>query len=696
MPTRDSLYVNVKLYNVGHGTPTCHPDHGFGAHDILARSHASGAYDYAGTGLPTLQYIDGVGLVNRAALTLQNTRLAQFTTSGGAWQEFQPSSGVNRVYRLMQYSAAAGVTYSATSLYSVPENAEFAFSLIRPDAPRNATDSWVRFEFGNTWGVLFRRDGTYLVRNVGGTWQGVESLSINNATSDLDEIVVFWRPLEGKLALSFDYGRSYTVYAPPDGSTFTVPAGTWRLSGQDGMVYVGLHQLALVAGTFTNRGWDTLRVRTAPSGIITGRYTGDVAFTDLGNGPSRWAQYRATLTPAPNGVGTVPFAFQSAAVLRSVTYRYTQSLTTYGSSYSTDWNDYLIGWDLDLPYELDGGTLTLTLKRSAWAAFDFEGDDSLRDRWLQFDLGYNLSDSTQEVYTMFSGYVRGVRLTWSDEWGGVVVKVTVDNPSYRFRRSPWTVLDLVPLGGMTPNAAADYLLQTQGLDSSWRSWHAVGALRALDQGTPEEPFELLREGELPWETLRRILGYECLEPEPLADGTFRSVVKDAFSADAPWEVRADYDADPRHLACSIDHGVDYSQSGTAILVTAEGVDGSLLMFGQSDPYAESDLTSGRFSLMRTTISEQVTGRPTAATILGRAQALARMQIPLKWEGSVELPLHLGLTRRQRIQIYGCEGVGIPEGTIYGVLSLAHSGRAEDALWTMRSAVGFRRLGRLSS
>lgn len=705
--TRESPLVSVRVFDVGHGTSTA-LDYGLGWYDALNGSWQHGRSDRTAAGVGKLQYIPDIGLVCRAFVVPKDTRLSHWThattlndvATASTWEEVRPLGGVYRTYRLVQYDTSAGIKGGLASQFSLPANAEVAVSLTLDDSPPDwgtSVEPQVRIAFGGgAWAVRIAKAGTMLERAVGGIWVHADDLpspARGAGYADLDEIWLYVRPLRGKLAFSFDFGATYHVYALPDGSAISVPAGQVAVATQGGRVGFGLHQLQMVAGTFTSSARDTLKVRGAVTATVTGRYDangGTVAFTDAGSGPARRAQYAALLTPGT--VSAVPFAVYRSPALYAVTYRLPQVLTQYGDDYTTPWDDALLGVDIDKPVELDAAVATLRLHQDAWELFDLE-DESLRFRLVQIILGYHLSDETTEEYIAFTGFVRTVDLEWSDEWGATVVTVALDNGSARLKRGSWTPLDLIPFGGMTPNAAANTLLTLRGIDPALAEWHPVGALRALDPGSPEEPFELMRAQELPWETLKRLLGYENLEPVPFDDGTFGSVVKDYVEPEVSWTYRATPESmtDVRELLRRVRHRIDYSESATAVLVYAEGSDGSLLMLGTGDAAAETDLTSARYMLWRDTVVEQVSGGADVGTLAGRLEALARQYLPLKYQGELEAPIHVGLTRRMRIAVYGCAGVGIPDGTEFALMTLHHSARVNEGLTELSTQAGFRRL-----
>jgi hypothetical protein len=703
-PTRDYAYASVRVSDPGHGDPIC-LDPGLGWYSLPAQDWQSGSASFNASGRRYLQADKTVGLICRAFLVPQNTRSSQFNFSGGLWEERQVSTGRN-VYRLNQLDTANTVTsWAATSTWLRPKNAPVAVSLILPDTPADwdwdTYPPFIRIEISAEWGVEFTKEGTFLMRRVAGNWVAVHDLPSpprSAGWADDQETWMYVRVERGQLGVSFDFGRSYEWYAPAN-ETVTLAAGKLTVRGRGGAVTFGIHQLRFYAGSFDSYRKELERPRLAWSASFaksiydaplgTG---GGVAFTDLGNPVARQAQWRVTLTPG--STAGLPFTWYFSPAVYGVHYRVPPEVQVTGTDSTTPWDDTLSAVKITKPARLDGSTAEITFTASV---FDVLSLVALRWRRCEVELGYVLSDDTTEPFTCFVGYVEEVEASWGEDLSEIEVTVHLANASAIFRRDPWTPFTCLLLSGQTPNDAGDEILASRGRGTSYRSWHAAGASGLIALGNPDEPNELTRTGELPWETLSRIFQERSLELGVADDGVLYTAPQDYVAPTVSWEYRAapeEGETDPpevRQEFRRIRYRIDFKESATAALVYGTGPDGQLVFRYAYDPEAETNVASERFSPFRETRLKELPGSPDAGLVTGHCQALAGDAFLLKREIDLTVPLDVVRSRRERVAVYDCAGLGIPDGTECVLLTLSHSWRAGDGWTRMDTTAGLRRL-----
>ncbi|MGV3723019.1 MAG: hypothetical protein ACO1SX_19135, partial [Actinomycetota bacterium] len=649
------------------------------------------------SGLPLTQYIEGVGLCSRAFMFPQDSRLSHGTDDGGSWEEREIATG-RAAYRMNQTDSANSLTSWSWTFNSQahPANPQFAFSLILPDTPTDwdfdTYPPFVRVEVGESYGVEFNKDGTSLVRYLADAWRWVADLPTpprGAGFTDGEEIWLWFRVLEGQVAVSFDYGRSYALYSPP-GEAVVIPAGHVVLRGRGGCVTGGLHQLKTFEGDWDSPGKNLERLRITATETFEGsRYSGSVAFTDLGNPLARQAQYRATLSPVPIS-GTL-WDWYSSPVLRAVQVRIAPTVQTIGSDYTTPFDDDLVSIRISKPVALSGTTATVVFHVPAHEENSLEGY-----RWRKVELitGYHLSDGTDEVYTSLVGYVEEWSAEWSDELELWTVTWKIANASARFRRNPWGPFRQVCLAGQTPNAAADEILYWHGLNSSYRDWHAAGSGGVIDPGAPESPCELTNPTELPWETLERIFAERFLEVGVADDGTFFTLPKDYAGGSVTMTYHGgdpDGGDDERNRPSRISRRTDYKESFTAALVYGVDANGQFVFATAYDSEAETNVASARFSQWRECVLKEIPGTPHGAYLVGHCQALAQERFPLHAEADLVVPVDPRRSRRERVALYGYGGGDIPDGTEFVILTLEHTWEAGKGLTALSTQAGLRRI-----
>lgn len=697
MPTRDLPYASVRVYNPGHGDPIL-IDPGLAWYDVISpEGWRAGTPEVNASGYPLTEFIDGIGVVPRAFMVPQDSRYSDGAANGGAWEERQIATGRN-TYRLNQIDTADTVTSWSWTFTSQdhPADPGFAFSLILPDTPPNwdfdTYPPFIRVEVGESWGVQFAKDGTFLMRFVSGAWRWVSDLpSPGRAVgyADADEVWLWFRVIRGKICISFDFGRSYALYCP-EGETVTIPAGEVVLRGRGGAVTGGLHQLRTYEGDWESSLKYLERIRVGAVETFAGsRYDGSVAFTDLGDSLAQIAQYGVTFTPVAI-TGTL-WDWYTSPALYAAQVRIAPVTQTIGSTYTTPWDEELWSVHISKPVRLDGSTATIVFRVPAFEANSLEG---FRWRKVEIITGYHLSDDTDEVYTSFVGYLEEWSAEWSDEFELWTVTWKVANASARFRRNPWGPFRQVVLAGQTPNAAADEVLYWHGLNSTYRDWHIWGSIGVIDNGAPESPCELANPTELPWETMERIFSERFLELGVADDGTLFTLPRDNAPASVTNEYHGgdpDGGTDERNRPSRISRRTDYKESYTAALVYATDERGQFVFATAYDSTAETDVTSERFSQWRECVLKEIPGTPSAAYLVGHCQALAQERFPIHAEADVVVPVDPRRSRRERVALYGYEGGDISDGEEFVILTLDHGWEAEKGLTALSTTAGLRRI-----
>ncbi|HEU4752952.1 MAG TPA: hypothetical protein VFU47_07565 [Armatimonadota bacterium] len=674
--TRKEPLISVRLYDEAQGDPVV-TDHGYAWYDVLQQSFPFGSVSLSG-GEPTLERLEGIGLVHRPKLNLQDTRKSQFTFhSAGDWEEEQPETGI-RKYRLFQTNSTANLQWFAKSTYTLPANPHCAFSFVFSDTPGDHDSTtyppYVRIELGESggqaqWGIEFSKSqGARLVRWLLGAWQPVMDLEQPQAAAngDLSEVLVLLRCYRGQVGISTDAGRHYRWFAAPDGSAVSIASSAFTVRGQGGILVFGLHQLQYVAGTFTSSTRNTFTSRPGAIPVLTARYDapgGSVAIADASTPASGLARYQATLTP--RAIAGTPFTFYDGPSLYSVTFRYPVVTTGATGAYTTPWDGRICSARITKGRAMADGGATLEVHWPAGEAFD----EKLRWRKVRILLGWRYEDSSEQWWTAFTGYIRRPLLK-SGGYGETLLVLELENLAVRLRRPEWTPLDVLPLGGVALGTAADYILYTEGMDASYRAWHALATL-PLSAGYPEEPFELIRPQERKWETLVRLFGYAGLEVGVTDSGAFFSLPYNYVSAVT--HTKQVRQGDRTEGLLRLDSGIDYGESATAALVYGTAVNGAALLGWGVDEWAESPLqiAAGRFAPWREVVQEEIRDRCDPGMLAARVQALATEYFPLQQVPDVEMFVDLDVGRRDRMILQGGAEWGLPDGTECVVLTLEH-------------------------
>ncbi|MDO8604894.1 MAG: hypothetical protein Q7R40_00020, partial [Phaeospirillum sp.] len=617
-----------------------------GSDDAIVLDRGTCRYDLVGAGgrggqvsgtisvdankVPKLRFIPDVGLTCREYYTPRDTLLANYTPTGGSWEQRKPATGSPRPYFLTQYSAAADVVWEAESTFTFPADPSFAVVFDLADTPgdHDATTypPYVRIEFGNAaWALEYSKVyGARLLQMVSGAWVAIADLSELSGLGNADggELLILLRVLRGRIHVSHDRGRSYASWGNPDGTAISIPAHKITLRGQGGQVVFGLHQLQYVTGVFTSPTRNTLTSRAItatptisgkvyePSGTSTG-------FADASSPLVGTAGYTATLTPS-TATGPPGWSMHRTPEVYAVFFSYPVVTLPALGYYTTPWDGEILQVEVDKPYELDGATATVTIQKDAATQFDWPYG---RFPKAQLRLGELAENGTGVTwYTSFTGYIAEPRVE-QQGYGQAKLTLKLENASLRLRDAQWTDFDSVPLGGQTLNAALDDILYSEAIPQYfyYRDWYFNGDVFLLPAGLAEDPFEWPQRGESKWETAQRLAGYAGLELAVRDDGTLTTVVRNSFFASIVHTFEATATGELNYGLQAMSVSRNDRESATLILVQGNDVTGAVMYAYAIDSVAELVPANGRFCAFRRIVQEEVQGTTTLGMLLSRAQ-----------------------------------------------------------------------------
>lgn len=665
--------------------------------DVLAETAAFGTYSRDADGIPLLEYLQEVGLCCRGFVVDQDTRLAQYTVSGGAWEERYPATGYPLRYRLHQASVVADTVWSAAAKTHLVANADFCVEVRPLDAPsHNTLPAFVRVEWGTNgnagWALLFREDvGNYLCRKVGPAYDVVAELP-PLARGREGEFRVKVQHLADQLVISTG-GERPLVYRLI-GASVSSAAGPVVFRGRGMAAGFGLHQVRYYLGTRTSqrrkadRSRDLLAALTF-AGVGT-RYHQpagtSVDLVDDSDPLSAELGYVATLTPVPAGSG-VPFSFYRSPVLQAVQAEYPvvlDPLTGLGFS-ERPWDGLIRRASVQKELALDESTADLTIRKDPGEQLTGNFDR----RKVVLRLGHANTDGSSEWAGVFVGYTRDPRCRHS-HYNESEFTVILDNPAIRWKETAWDEYTRRPLGGLTPNQALTLIVGLQGVDASGYSWHPLGDMIALDPGTPEEPGEYPPRGESFWETMSRIAGYVGLEFGVLDDGTLVTGLPGFAQPYLAGTLEMVPEENLTDLIQDISLTQRTSERATAVFVHSRNAWGEAISAHAIDTQAEQNTFSPRYRPWRVSIQEEVQGPTTPGLLALRAQALAAEYFSPRFEAEVQIPVRLGFSRRDQVQVRGTT-VGIADTDRWVILTLSHDYDAEPGFGQCSTTVGLRRL-----
>lgn len=692
MPPSDDRVIplaSFKFYDPGGGDVTL-ATRACGVYDVIQKTGGLGLYSQDAFGRSKLQTLPGCGLTCAPFVNLKDTRLANYTTSGGSWEERSPATGSPRVYRLVQYDTSNAVQWSARSSFSLDSNPHVAFSLFfadqSPDWNSASFPPYIRFEFGEVGGqarlgIEFGKElGTRFVAYDASTGLWATLLDLPRAPTVADqpnsEALILLRCLRGRIFVSTDGGNDYKSVGYQDGTALTVPSTPFTLRGQGNLTVFGLHQIQYVAGTYTSQQRGIYEPRlgaaaTAGHGYLPAGTSFSVTNLSAPTAAAPYVQYRATLTPT-TAIGT-PFTYYRAPEL------YTAQVT-YGASvqpgtglpfYSLPWDDTCLSLDIRKPYELDGATCTIRLRKEARTVLSALLPPGTSTKWRKVQVvGGEYLDNLGAFETiLFSGYVR-TPSTEQQEYNKQFLDIVLDNASIRFKRAKWDDLT-IPLTGLTINQALDYVLATEGLDASYRSWATIGDFITIPVAEPESPCFWPKAGETKWETMQKLCRVAGLELGVLDNGTFQTIP--LGTALLPIYV---YEASPvndvRYGIQSLRVDRDASESITACLAQGTDAYGNAISAMAIDSAAEQFQFSARFSPWRELEVTDLPGTATYGLLASTAQGTMIEGMWPKIEPQLEAPFNQALGRRQQIQIVGTAlSHGVQDGDRHIILGLDH-------------------------
>jgi hypothetical protein len=708
--TREMAACSLVIYNDGEGDPIV-TDHGFGAHDDLDENRLFGVYSLDALNRPLCKWHDHVGLRNRIFLVPKDTRQADWTTttSGGlytnSWEERRPTDGLYRVYRLSQFDASPGVQWTATSKFNVPPDPNFVISVILSNIPSdwdylNLNPYWM-IELGNgLYGLLFAHggEGYFLRKNTNtGKWVMAGRVGHPQKHEGLDESFLSIECGNGRILVSGSLGEHYEPFGD-DLNPLHIPSGPIRLSGQGGKFTFGYMQAAYYQAVYSNSPWNTFFSHAPNAPIITGRYdtpqSSSVVFNDVSQGIN--AQYTATLNPGSFAMTPWPMMF--SPTLGNVTFRYPVVRQIMANGSTTPVDAYIMEATVKKPKKRDAATATIILQKNQQTTYLFTGNWKLRK--MQLKLGYLLSDSTYEWYTSFTGYVDEIKDQW-EQFGQNTITIELHNGTYRFKTTTWNELDVISLGGVVPNYSSDYVLYTEGLmdaartDASYRNWYYTGDLNQniLPVGTNDQPSELIKPEEDKWETITRLQAHIGLEAGCDDNGVLYSVPFNYVEPTVTWNFRATSQSstDLRDQIKTISQVFKSTDTVTMVFSTGELPNGTKGMAWISDNLAEFNVASGRFSRWRLVLHDRVKGIISAGLLFARAQFLAGINFGRSWRPDVVTAVNPALRLGQRIAVWGCATINIPDGTEHVVETLTHTYKSQQGIGTLSSSAGLRRL-----
>jgi hypothetical protein len=695
------------LYEPGQGDPVV-TRRRFGFYDVPLEHQGRGAVftGNATLGITDLEILPDVGLVCRPYVNLVDTQAVHYALSPStAWEERKPSTGTPRVKRLVMFDTTAGTVYSATSKFNLPKNPSIAFSMIFVDSPPDwdavAFPPFIRFEFGTSnarFAIQFSKTtGASLVRWVVNQWLVVADLPEPSSPgyADVDEKLIILRCLRGKLLISTDFGREYTVYENPKGAAvdpISVPAAEFILRGQGGQVVFGLQQLVYNPGSYdcpTRNTFDTDAYLSAVPTLIPRKFDGTngganataVTLTDVSVPAGAQARYRAALAPHATLMGNGVNHYHTPE-LYTVAFEYPALATIPSLVWSKPWQE---GDGSEVGIEEVQITKPFAVSESyATIRFRVRAGEDWNWRWGRYPkvtvyLGDLSTTGAVTTRSTFVGYAHNPRYRMNG-YNRATVEFDVWNLPTMLRRRKWTKLDRLPLGGVTLNQALDAVIGTEGLGAAYRSWHSVGDLIPLPLGSPENPFLWPAENEDKWETLETIAKYGGLEIGVTDDGILYTQRINFVSPLLKFSWAAIPAAELRALILNLQVTQETADCATCILVDGTSEGGEAMLAFWVNGRAETLPGAGDYCAWREIETETIPGTATPGLLALRAQQLGLELFPVKWESDLTCPVNLDISRRDQVAVVDgaaigvgkvATGAGIASWDRFAILSLEH-------------------------
>jgi hypothetical protein len=691
MAVNNGWSVSVTVSDEAHGEPRM-LDRGFQWWYPMDELCEMGAFPVDADGVPLLQRIDGIGLVMSPFVYMSDNLLSDWTVNSGYLEEWYSDSG-EYVSRLSQPDADGPYT-TAISNYTVKENPTFCLTLQASKPPVDydyGVAPYFVFTFGTgAFAILFAHGTASLLEEDGAggmqTAMDLGSVSYQGGYGKVDEMRMIIRCLNGRISISTDEGRNYKNY-PKNKSIYRaeVPAGKFEITSEGTSFLFGVHEV-----DFVNSDWQSPQrntgvsrpAATASFASISHEPSGtSVTYSDTSVGVDRIASFSAIFTKSD--VAGTPFVFHDSPVLEATYFYYPFISSLLGSGTSTPWDSFLYYASVDKPKELSGGTCTLKFRVpvSDW-------DQNLRLRKIAVDIK-EIVDGVTTTTRVFTGYVSAI--TRELHLGYTEVVLTAISAAGLWNALKWTLFDVRSLDVLTANAAADWVLSSEGWDASRRSWHFFGN-QLIEQGRPERPTIMTKPGSPKFGSLQEM--FDPLQLECGADdlGVLFTVPR-FYTTGVVHQVTARAWAVKKERPRSVTVTTDYLDSATAVAVTGKDIGDQEVAAWVVDWPAENSILSGRYSPFRIYHQEDMPGTTDRARVTGKANSLSQELLALKDDATFPFWVNPAVGRKDELEVSGMESEGLPDGVRLVVETVKHEVAIspETGVWQHGTIAGARRL-----
>ncbi len=688
--------VAVRVYDEAHGDRYV-TDHGFRwwcpQEKNVSKGNSEGESAF---GSPYLQFIEDHGLTMRAFVSYSDTIKAQwfFSVGGASIEDWRPESR-DYVYRLFNRSSLGGHVKGNTTYLHEP-NPNFAFTLASALPPNDFDFLTGRPYFDLAFGSGMY--GVHITDNQCHLWEkqaddsilsvlDLGSIDYSTPFGDSDEAEILVRCENGEIAISVDSGKEYKVYKKKNKEPIYIPSGTFILDSKGAQFLFGLHGLDGVDGYWLS----PQRKMPPPLRISTPSFSpwedtsfgSNIVHTDLSDLFYNIAQFRVDFSKGTSPI-TFPFNWNYFPVLESTLFEFPVESGYIGNDTSEPWKGFMhrVAWEK--PQELSGGSCTINARFP-----DSSYVQHMRFRKVEVEVTSTVGE-TVNTQVVFTGWISKISLKF--HIGYVDATIELVNAASLFQRMMWSPFDVRPLDTMTRNDAADFVLGTEGWDITRRSWDYRGTA-VIKKGTAANPNLLLKSGGSKFETLREIFSPVNLEIASLDDGGFRTVPR-YWHTGVVHNLEAKlFVEDRRYIIKSFDVVLDYTNSATMVYVSGKDIDNEDVIAFLRDTAAETDTTTGRFQLHRSSVFDEMSGVIDLPMAMGRALDVGREALPLKRETTIPLELNIIVGRRDQLLVNGVDIADIPDGSYLDVLSI--SGfveiNIETGMYSAQSVVGARLL-----
>jgi len=143
---------------------------------------------------------------------------------------------------------------------------------------------------------------------------------------------------------------------------------------------------------------------------------------------------------------------------------------------------------------------------------------------------------------------------------------------------------------------------------------------------------------------------------------------------------------------SAGYHLDFKEQATCALAYGTDETGRFVYQLIADTDAETDTSSPRFTpLGRETRLMELAGTPDAGLATGHCQSLATECLPSRRDADVVIAVDPSVSRRERWELQGWEGVGITDGTQFRVLTLEEHWDAQAPITVLETTAGLWRI-----